>query len=134
MIENNLLTINLMDVDAATTPLDLADPTVSMAVAATTSSTVVDAGSLEPIDGVIDLSLAQAAISAVQSGSLTPLIKEELKCSIQAKRLSHGKDELQVDVHSTPAPEQVGITMEIAFVKLKRFFVTYQNGQAHLVI
>ena len=57
-------------------------------------------------DGVLDLSLATAAMSAVQTGSVTPLIKEELKYSIQSRRLAKGKDELQVEFME-PAPEKV---------------------------
>ncbi|XP_033735257.1 uncharacterized protein LOC117323863 [Pecten maximus] len=40
--------------------------------------------------------LAEAAIACLQSGRLTPLIKEELKYKIQAKRMEQGKKELQV--------------------------------------
>ncbi|ESO90095.1 hypothetical protein LOTGIDRAFT_164399 [Lottia gigantea] len=46
--------------------------------------------------GNIDKKLAQAAIDVLTSGSLTPLIKEELKTKIQAQRLKSGKEELTV--------------------------------------
>lgn len=45
-------------------------------------------------DGLIDAELAQAAIAALDSGNLTPIIKEELRLAIQSKRLNEGKEEL----------------------------------------
>jgi len=46
---------------------------------------------------VIDDKLKDASFLAMESGRLTPLIKEELWTKIQARRLSEGKDELTVD-------------------------------------
>ncbi len=45
---------------------------------------------------VVDAQLAKAALSAATSGSMTPLIKEELRTSIQHKRLNAGKEELKI--------------------------------------
>ncbi len=45
---------------------------------------------------VVDEELAKAALNAVTSGSMTPLIKEELRTSIQHKRLNAGKEELKI--------------------------------------
>ena len=53
----------------------------------------------------LDDKLAQAAISCVQLGTLTPLIKEELRLTIQSRRLQEGKDQLRPD-SSTCAPAQ----------------------------
>ena len=39
-----------------------------------------------------DNTLDDVAMMAVTSGSATPLVKEELRCSIQLKLLSNGKD------------------------------------------
>ena len=54
----------------------------------------------------LDSSLAEAAVSALTTGSLTPLVKEELKYAIQNKRLKTGKEELKVD-YADPKPEKV---------------------------
>ncbi|XP_059145254.1 uncharacterized protein LOC131932356 [Physella acuta] len=43
-----------------------------------------------------------ATLKAVQSGSLTPLIKEELRCTIQSRRMAEGKGELKVEFKSPP--------------------------------
>ena len=43
-----------------------------------------------------DDKIFEAVNEALNSGSLTPLIKEELKCSIQSRRLKEGKRELTV--------------------------------------
>lgn len=43
-----------------------------------------------------DSELAEAEQQAMESGSITPLVKQELKLMIQTRRLSEGKDELKV--------------------------------------
>jgi hypothetical protein len=40
--------------------------------------------------------------AAVSSQSLTPLLKEELRCKIQLKRLQRGKNELEADFSHKP--------------------------------
>lgn len=54
----------------------------------------------------MDPTVVQAAYSAAQSGLLTPLIKEELRCTIQTKRLKKGEDELVVE-HTVKMDEEV---------------------------
>lgn len=44
-----------------------------------------------------DENLFQAVTEALSTGSLTPLVKEELKYSIQSRRLKEGKSELKVE-------------------------------------
>ncbi|XP_041354870.1 uncharacterized protein LOC121372545 [Gigantopelta aegis] len=55
--------------------------------------------------------LIKATFNSYFSGRLTPLLKEELKCRIQTRRLSEGKDELQVEfkapVKNEPRPEEL---------------------------
>ncbi|GFR78924.1 proto-oncogene c-Fos-like [Elysia marginata] len=46
--------------------------------------------------------ILNATIKALNSGSLTPLIKEELRCTIQSRRLAEGKGELKVEFKSPP--------------------------------
>lgn len=48
-------------------------------------------------DGHVDEALARAAIEAIQTGNITSVVKEELRCSIQMKRLQDGKDELEIE-------------------------------------
>ena len=43
-----------------------------------------------------DEKIFQAVNEALTTGSLTPLVKEELKCSIQSRRMKEGKSELKV--------------------------------------
>ena len=45
----------------------------------------------------LDIKLINAEEQARREGSLTPLIKEELWCKIQVRRMSEGLEELKVD-------------------------------------
>ena len=54
---------------------------------------------------VADEDLQNAIVQSWTTGSLIPLLKEELKLRIQTKRLSEGKDELVADF--SPQPKQV---------------------------
>ena len=60
----------------------------------------VDMDAFSAFTDVRDSQLAEAALNAVTSGKLTPLIKVELRSTIQAKRLSEGKEELEVEIES----------------------------------
>lgn len=42
-------------------------------------------------------SLMEAALAALGTGDMTPLVKEELKLTIQSRRLASGKGELRVN-------------------------------------
>ncbi|XP_064600780.1 uncharacterized protein LOC135466957 [Liolophura sinensis] len=58
-----------------------------------------------------DKELLDATMTVLKTGKLTPLIKEELKCTIQNRRLARGQEELMVDLtpstHShTLSPEE----------------------------
>ncbi|KAL3873625.1 hypothetical protein ACJMK2_036720 [Sinanodonta woodiana] len=44
----------------------------------------------------IDKSLVGATVESLKSGTLLPIIKEELKLKIQSRRLGEGKDEMEV--------------------------------------
>ncbi|GFO50535.1 basic leucine zipper transcriptional factor atf-like 3 [Plakobranchus ocellatus] len=54
-----------------------------------------------------DEKILNATIKAFQSGSLTPLIKEELRCTIQSRRLAEGKGELTVEFKSPPKKKEM---------------------------
>ena len=58
-------------------------------------------------DSPVDQKLADAAREVLLTGRLTPLIKEELKCKIQSRRLSMGQDEMEVNFEA-PRRYQVG--------------------------
>ena len=55
----------------------------------------------------IDEKLATAAVKSLEVGNLTPIIKEELRLTIQTRRLKKGLDELEVAFRE-PTEEQVG--------------------------
>lgn len=57
-------------------------------------------------DGIKDKNLMEAATRAMADGTMTPLIKEELKYSIQSKRLKEGKPELKIEF-TEPEPDQL---------------------------
>ncbi|XP_069118385.1 cyclic AMP-dependent transcription factor ATF-3-like isoform X2 [Argopecten irradians] len=61
--------------------------------------------------------LAEAAIACLQSGQLTPLIKEELKYKIQSRRMEQGKGELLVQFTS---PNTYQLTEEEALKSDRR--------------
>lgn len=52
-----------------------------------------------------DTALLRATVESLHTGRLTPLIKEELRCRIQSRRLSEGKDELTVHFESPTRSE-----------------------------
>lgn len=56
--------------------------------------------------GIKDPNLMEAAKRAIVDGDITPLIKEELKYTIQSKRLKEGNEELKV-MFTDPLPDQV---------------------------
>ncbi|KAK7506513.1 hypothetical protein BaRGS_00001988 [Batillaria attramentaria] len=47
--------------------------------------------------GSISMEVHTAMVEALASKSLTPILKEELRCKIQLKRLQHGQDEMTPD-------------------------------------
>ncbi|GFR78959.1 hypothetical protein ElyMa_000544200 [Elysia marginata] len=61
---------------------------------------------LQELAAINDSGLLRATMESLECGRLTPLIKEELRCRIQSRRLSEGKDELFVEFPS-PTPSQV---------------------------
>lgn len=79
-------------------PLDLSTPTSRENLTLASSLSGMDATSETKPDDLqtIDPDLALATLSAVTSNSITPLVKEELRCTIQQKRLSEGKEELLI--------------------------------------
>jgi hypothetical protein len=56
----------------------------------------------------VDADVVRAGEEAQASGRLTPLIKIELWSKIQARRLSEGKDEMNVEF-TAPVPTPVSI-------------------------
>lgn len=49
-----------------------------------------------------DEEVMSASKKALESGRITPLLKVELWAKIQARRLSEGKEEMQVDFEKSP--------------------------------
>ena len=76
----------------------------SCGTANTDHSNYVKKDLLSPVENIYaemdlkpkDEKIFQAVNEALTTGSLTPLVKEELKCSIQSRRLKEGKSELKV--------------------------------------
>lgn len=52
---------------------------------------------MEDVDSSSQDSLMEAALAALGTGDMTPLVKEELKLTIQSRRLASGKGELRVN-------------------------------------
>jgi hypothetical protein len=52
--------------------------------------------------------LLEATLTALETGELTPLVKEELKYTIQSRRLANGQGELGVQF-TDPIPTEVRI-------------------------
>lgn len=52
----------------------------------------------------------------MSTGSVTPLIKEELRCTIQKKRLSSGQDELEV-TYEEPEPSKLSADDELKRIR-----------------
>lgn len=67
----------------------------------------------DEIKEIEDFNLRKATTAALETGQLTPIIKEELKLFIQSRRLSIGQDELTV-TFSPPNRDEV-IIGTIAF-------------------
>jgi hypothetical protein len=66
-----------------------------------------------------DRSLQEAVGRALVFGDMTPLIKEELKYSIQSKRLKEGKEELKVEF-TDPPPDEVSASFLTAYNCFKK--------------
>ncbi|PVD26461.1 hypothetical protein C0Q70_14138 [Pomacea canaliculata] len=60
---------------------------------------------LHELSYLSDAALLRATVESLHTGRLTPLIKEELRCRIQSRRLSEGKDELTVHFESPTISE-----------------------------
>ena len=60
---------------------------------------------LHELNCLSDTALLRATVESLHTGRLTPLIKEELRCRIQSRRLSEGKDELMVQFESPTRSE-----------------------------
>ena len=58
-------------------------------------------------DTAEDLKLYLAAMESYRTGSLTPILKEELKYHIQSRRMSEGKDEMIVEFDQGVPRKQV---------------------------
>ena len=58
-------------------------------------------------DEAEDLKLYLAAMESYRTGSLTPILKEELKYHIQSRRMSEGKDEMVVEFDQVVPQKQV---------------------------
>ncbi|KAK7113162.1 hypothetical protein V1264_012505 [Littorina saxatilis] len=67
----------------------------------------VDSGREDSGSECYPLEMERALRAAVRSGTLTPLLKEELRCKIQLKRLQHGQDEMTSDFSVKPAAMSV---------------------------
>ena len=57
----------------------------------------------------MDSSLMSAMVKSLETGSLTPMIKEELRLKIQTSRLAAGKEELPDVVFKEPEKHAVNI-------------------------
>lgn len=57
----------------------------------------------------MDNKIIAATLKAFESGSLTPLIKEELRCTIQSRRLAEGKSEMKVEFKTPVKRKEVSI-------------------------
>ena len=79
----------------------------SAAMTSGQEDTSVDAQAIEFQCDTNEKKILDATIKALNSGSLTPLIKEELRCTIQSRRLAEGKGELKVEFKSPPKKKTV---------------------------
>jgi len=68
----------------------------------------------DALDGALDdVDLARATMTAMKTGKMTSLIKEELRCLIQSQRLSEGKDELDAkQLNEVQTEEELSATDE----------------------
>lgn len=67
----------------------------------------------DAFEEIEDFDLRKATYDVLETGQLTPIIKEELRLFIQTRRLSHGQEELTV-TFSPPNKDEVTIVL-IAF-------------------
>lgn len=71
--------------------------------------------SAPPLPPKIDDRLAKATLQVLETGRLTPLIKEELKCKIQARRHSLGQEEYNVEFKK---PKSYSVSFWYIFISL----------------
>ncbi|KAK3583775.1 hypothetical protein CHS0354_022811 [Potamilus streckersoni] len=60
----------------------------------------------------IDQGVSAAAMTAIESNDMMPIIKEELKNKIQFKRMTEGKEELTIDFTKKPKAELTDVEKE----------------------
>ncbi|XP_074649839.1 cyclic AMP-dependent transcription factor ATF-3-like [Tubulanus polymorphus] len=65
------------------------------------------ASSVGSLEAEVDLRLATATMAVATSGSLTPLLKEEIRAAIQYKRLQRGESELVVEYKEKQKSEEM---------------------------
>ncbi|XP_046561988.1 cyclic AMP-dependent transcription factor ATF-3-like [Haliotis rubra] len=58
---------------------------------------------------MVDEKMVAATLAAIETGSITPLVKEELKCSILTRRFVEGKEDIKVEF---TVPEKKVLTEE----------------------
>lgn len=61
----------------------------------------------------LDFTVVEATLASIETKSLTPIIKEELKLKIQTQRLAAGKSELPTPVFKEPEKCEVNSFPEI---------------------
>lgn len=71
--------------------------------------------------------LLNATLEALETGELAPIIKEELKYTIQSRRLAKGQEELKVEF-----PEEV--EYEVTETKVFLLDISYWRYQQHKML
>lgn len=78
----------------------------------------------DAFEEIEDFDLRKATYDVLETGQLTPIIKEELRLFIQTRRLSHGQEELTV-TFSPPNKDEENCTDPVKMSKRRE-----QNRQA----
>jgi hypothetical protein len=77
--------------------------------------------------GNLDFNLIEATLASIETKSLTPIIKEELKLKIQTQRLASGKSELPTPIFKEPEKCEVYSISHILLYHLNIFNFNFSN-------
>ncbi|XP_071079301.1 cyclic AMP-dependent transcription factor ATF-3-like [Haliotis cracherodii] len=82
-------------------------PLIPTTVEAMSEDVQYSPGTCLPVLG--DEKMVAATLAAIETGSITPLVKEELKCAILTRRFVEGKEDIQIEF---TVPEKKVLTEE----------------------
>ena len=87
----------------------------------------------ENIYDIDDVELLSAHEESQRSGSIIPLLKQELKCKIQSRRLTEGKEELSL-TENTCSVQSPKVMIKKKFPKINVHLKNKNNNNVRMIL